>query len=191
MQKSILVIVSAALMSACSTTSHLTEAQVAQIKMCKSQLPVSKRLQLESVSTGCIVSYPIKRMINDKDPSPLLCLAGGASGFLLGESIAERKCAYLSKEQQLDGEIAHVEKLNQGMTTIFAQQSKDLKAFEGSAASLTQQKRADEQQQAQHRHQTHAHGAAGHPDPGSPRFKPLSHCLIPRPYRELYFSRRR
>ena len=71
-----------------------------------------------------------------------------------------------------------------------------LPLIDGVGPEVDQTTPADQQQQTQYRYQTQADGAAGHPDPGGPRFKPLTHCRFLDPYRaahhrELYFSRNR
>lgn len=144
---SLIILVGLALGSCATAPRYLTDEQAAKVQACKSTLPSSKRLKIEAVSTGCMASFAFNRMINSKDPSPLLCIAGGTTGFLLGESIAQRKCSYLTLQQQVDGEIAHAAKINAGMVQVFAQQAKDLALFGGLATSLSAQKASDEKQQ--------------------------------------------
>ena len=66
-----------------------------------------------------------------------------------------------------------------------------LPLIDGMGPEIDQTTPANQQQQTQYGHQTQADGAPRHPDPGGPRFKPLTHCRFLSPYRELYFSRNR
>ena len=149
MQKSLLVVcIMACCASACSSiSSKHTKAQAEQINQCKAELPVSKKVKMQSVTSGCLMSVAVSKMTGSNNPAPMLCLAGGTSGFLLGESIAERKCGYITLEEQLDGEISHAAKMNAGFSVVFMQQEMALKKHELSAAGLSTQKASDEQGQ--------------------------------------------
>ncbi|HPE60824.1 MAG: hypothetical protein KDI15_08490 [Thiothrix sp.] len=131
------------LLTSCSSTPPATGDQAEKIAMCKQQLPAARRIHTESVSMGCAASLAFNKMIGSNNPTPLLCFAGGTSGYLLGESIAERKCSYLTLEQQLDGEIAHAQKMNSGFQIVFAQQAKDLARYQAQAAALADSKAED------------------------------------------------
>lgn len=136
----------------CSTTTALDEKRAHTIQMCKQNLPASDKIKLQAVSTGCIASFAVSKAIGSNNPAPLICMAGGASGFLLGESIAERKCAYVTQADQLKGEIAHAKQMNTGFAMILAQQATELAAFELMLTGLKQQQaaqtRKSQQQQA-------------------------------------------
>ncbi len=132
-----LAMLAGSLLVGCSTMgSGMDEKQVAAIQMCQQKLPVSDKIKLQSVSMGCVASMAFYKAIGSNNPAPMLCMAGGASGFLFGESIAERKCAYITQEDQLKGEIAHAKKMNTGFAIVFAQQSQELAAFELMVAGL-------------------------------------------------------
>ncbi|MCB1622538.1 MAG: hypothetical protein KDI44_17580 [Thiothrix sp.] len=131
------------LLTSCSTAPLTTGEQAEKIAMCRQQLPAAQRIRTESVSMGCVASLAFNKMIGSNNPTPLLCFAGGTSGFLLGESIAERKCTYLTLEQQLDGEITHAQKMNGGFQTVFAQQAKELAQYQAQAAALADSKAED------------------------------------------------
>ena len=143
------VVLGVAFMSACSAPSKLTREQAEQVEMCKSQLPLSKKIKLQSVTSGCMLSMAFNKMIGSNNPAPMICMAGGGAGLLFGESIAERKCGYMTLENQLDGEIAHAEKMNAGFSIVFAQQALDLKQYEMMASGLAAQKASDEKSLAE------------------------------------------
>ncbi|MFZ1386077.1 MAG: hypothetical protein WBP46_01865 [Thiolinea sp.] len=129
-------------LTACSTTAPLDEQSANAIQMCKRNLPVSDKLKLQSVSVGCMASMALSKAIGSNNPVPLICMAGGASGFLLGESIAERKCSYITQADQLNGEIAHAKKMNAGFVVVLAQQTTELSAFELMLTELRNQQLA-------------------------------------------------
>lgn len=130
----------------CATTTSLDEQRSHKIQMCKQNLPASDKIKVQAASTGCIASFAFSKAIGSNNPAPLICMAGGASGLLLGESIAERKCAYVTQADQLKGEIAHAKQMNTGFAIVLAQQATELAAFESMLTGLQQQHAAQTNQ---------------------------------------------
>lgn len=133
----------------CTTTTPIDEKRAHAIQMCKQKLPANDKIKLQSVSFGCMASMAFSKAIGSNNPAPLLCMAGGASGFLFGETIAERKCSYVTQTDQLNGEIAHAKKMNAGFTMVFAQQTTELSKFELMLSGLRNQQAVDAAQAAQ------------------------------------------
>ena len=133
----------------CASTAPIDEKRANAIQMCKQNLPINDKIKLQSISVGCMASLALSKAIGSNNPAPLICIAGGASGFLFGESIAERKCGYITQADQLNGEIAHAKKMNAGFVIVLAQQTTDLAAFELMVAGLRSQQAADATQAAQ------------------------------------------
>jgi hypothetical protein len=113
-----------------------------EVQACIDKLPNSKLLKKQAVTTGCLVSMAFWKAIGQDNPVALVCVAGGGAGFLLGQSIAERKCSYRVLEEQLDGEIAHTEKVNMGFPILFAQKTTKLAEQETMVNTLLAQKKA-------------------------------------------------
>jgi len=137
------------ILTACATTATIDENRAYAIQMCKQNLPVAQKIKLQSVSIGCMASLALSKAIGSNNPASLICMAGGASGFLLGESIAERKCGYITQADQLNGEIAHTKQMNAGFAVVMAQQTTDLAAFELMVAGLRSQQTAAASQTTQ------------------------------------------
>lgn len=133
----------------CTTTTPMDEKRAQAIQICKQNLPTNDKIKLQSVSFGCMASMAFSKAIGSNNPAPLLCMAGGASGFLFGESIAERKCGYITQADQLNGEIAHAKKMNAGFAMVFAQQTTELSKFELILSGLRNQQTVDAAQTAQ------------------------------------------
>lgn len=130
----------------CATTTQFDEKRTHAIQMCKQNLPANDKIKLQAVSSGCIASFALSKAIGSNNPAPLICMAGGTSGWLLGESIAERKCAYVTQSDQLKGEIAHAKQMNTSFAIVLAQQATELAAFELMLAGLQQQQVAQTSQ---------------------------------------------
>jgi hypothetical protein len=122
--KSLFVVFCSSLIVGCSALPEkvaLTAEQAKSIEVCQVALPASKKIKKEAVTMGCLATLGFWKAIGQENPGALMCVAGGASGFLLGKSIAERKCAYLTLADQVDGEISHTAKMN-GMFPLFFQE---------------------------------------------------------------------
>lgn len=141
------------LIAGCSTApskSQQTPQQIADIDQCKSSLPSNKRIKKESITYGCLATLGFWKAIGQENPAAMICAAGGGAGFLLGDSIAERKCEYLDIASQLDGEIAHTSQVNTKFGFFFMEQDMQLKVHKSQAGALLQQnKQAAETQLAQ------------------------------------------
>lgn len=108
-----------------NTTEH-SATDREKIAQCKLQIPDQDRVKKEAVSSGCILGLAAWKAIGQNNPASLICMAGGGAGFLLGDSIAERKCHYITLEEQLDGEIAHASSMNSKFSIYLLQSKKDL-----------------------------------------------------------------
>lgn len=140
------------LLVGCATVAPVDEQRAQAIQACKQKIPAAEKIQVQSVSMGCMASMAFSKAIGSNNPAPLICMAGGASGFLLGESITERKCNYATQAEQLDGELAHAKKMNAGFAIVLAQKSTELSALELMAQGLKQQQAAASAQTEQSKH---------------------------------------
>ena len=137
------------ILAGCSTTGVLPPEQKRsaieqeQIAQCKKNVPDQDRVQKEAVTTGCITTMVAWRAIGQNNPAALICMVGGGTGFLLGESIAERKCAYLTEEERLNGEIAHASSMNSKFAIYSLQSKKDLALYEKQIKTLAAQRQAE------------------------------------------------
>jgi hypothetical protein len=104
----------------------LSVQQKQKIEQCKSNTSSSKKIKREAVTTGCLASLVFWKAIGQDNPAALICAAGGAAGFLIGSSVAERKCEYAVKENQVDGEIRHAASMNQKFALFFIEQEANL-----------------------------------------------------------------
>lgn len=143
------ILVCGSILTGCATATPIDEKRANAIQMCKQNLPANDKIQLQSVSFGCMASMAFSKAIGSNNPAPLLCMAGGASGFLFGESIAERKCSYVTQADQLNGEIAHAKKMNASFAMVFAQQTTELSKFELLLTGMRSQQVADAAQREQ------------------------------------------
>lgn len=128
--------------TACTSNTQKPEESASrqqEIQSCKDNLPASKRIKRESITFGCLATLAFWKSIGQENPAALICAAGGGAGFLLGESVAERKCEYLDLASQLDGEIAHAGKLNSTFGLFFLEQESNLKLQQAKAEALTSQ----------------------------------------------------
>ncbi len=100
----------------------ITQVQRQKIQQCRDNTPSSQKIKKESVALSCIASLAFSRMIGQTNPKALICVAGGAAGFLFGSSVAERKCEYSVLDNQLEGELAHAS----GMQKKFGSYLSDL-----------------------------------------------------------------
>lgn len=130
------------LITGCSgnpTKPQPTPQQIAAIAQCKSSLPSNKRIKKESITYGCLATLGFWKAIGQDNPAAMICAAGGGTGFLLGESVAERKCEYLDLASQLDGEIANTSQVNTKFGFFFMEQDMKLKANKSQADALLKQ----------------------------------------------------
>lgn len=135
-------LLSVSMISACSTTSSttkLTSEQQQQVQMCKQSVPASKKVKKEAVTWGCLATLAMWKSIGQENPAAMICAAGGGAGFLIGDSIAERKCEYLTLESQLDGEIAHAAKMNRSFGFYLIEQGLSLKLTKAQAEGVLKQ----------------------------------------------------
>lgn len=132
-------------LSACSTQTVTTP----EVAACKANIPLKKRITVKAVPTSCIVTAALYKSVGYEDPSILLCLAGGATSFLLGDSIETRRCSYRVFEDQLNGEIAHAQKMNKGFDVLFAQKAKEYKGYETQVKTVAQLQKVNEQETQQ------------------------------------------
>lgn len=109
-------------LSACSSQEKTSES----VQVCLDKLPNSQLVKKQGVTTSCMVTAALWKAIGQDNPASLVCLAGGGAGFLIGSSIAERKCHYRIAEEQLDGEISHAKKVNFGFNMLFLQKSEQI-----------------------------------------------------------------
>ncbi|WMP16592.1 hypothetical protein [Thiothrix lacustris] len=119
-----------------ATKSTITPEQEKDIQACKTNLPSSKKIKKEAVTYGCLASLAFWKAIGQENPAALMCVAGGGAGFVLGDSVAERKCSYLNIANQLDGEIAHTSKTNGTFALFFIEQDLNLKLQQAQAEAL-------------------------------------------------------
>jgi hypothetical protein len=110
------------LLSACSSQEKASE----RVQVCLDKLSNSQLVKKQAITTSCIVTAGLWKAIGQDNPASLICLAGGGAGFLIGSSIAERKCHYRIAEEQLDGEISHAKKVNFGFNMLFLQKSEQI-----------------------------------------------------------------
>lgn len=125
--------------TACTSNTHKPEESASHkqaIQACKDNLPASKKIKRDSITFGCLATLAFWKSIGQENPAALICAAGGGAGFLLGESVAERKCEYLDLASQLDGEIAHTSKLNSTFGLFFLEQESNLKLQQAKAEAL-------------------------------------------------------
>jgi len=125
----------------------ITQAQKQKIEQCKENTPSSKKIKKEAVAFSCIASLAISRLVGRHDHKALICVAGGAAGYLIGSSVAERKCEYSVKDNQLEGELSHAHDMKKKFATYMAvleskhkQQSGQVKAL----SALGAQGKADQ-----------------------------------------------
>lgn len=131
------VVCSMMFVAACSSSPQKPEESASrqqEIQACKDRLPASKKIRQDSIILGCAGPSIIGRLMDRKTYA---CVVGSGAGFLLGESIAERKCEYLNLTAQLDGEIAHTNQLNSNFGSVLADQESQLKRQQAEAKALT------------------------------------------------------
>lgn len=126
------------ILSACSQQTAPTEG----VQACLDKLPNSKLIKKQAVTTGCLLTAGFWKAIGQDNPASLVCMAGGGSGFLLGKSVAERKCSYRIIGDQIDGEIAHAQKVNLGFSMLLIEKAQNLATQEATVASLLAQHKA-------------------------------------------------
>ncbi len=134
----LLAIIATLVITACSSQ----EAPSKSVQACLDELPNSQLIKQQAVTTGCVVTAALWKAIGQDNPASLVCLAGGGAGFLIGKSIAERKCHYRIAEEQIEGEIAHAKKVNLGFTMLFLQTSESLLTKKAIVSSLVSQHKA-------------------------------------------------
>lgn len=98
----------------------ITQVQKEQIQQCRDNTPSSQKIKKESVAFSCIASLAFSRLIGQHNPKALICVAGGAAGFLFGNSVAERKCEYSVLDNQLEGELAHASGMQKKFKTYLS-----------------------------------------------------------------------
>jgi hypothetical protein len=118
----LLAIIVTLLITACSSQKVPSKS----VQACLDELPNSQLIKQQAVTTSCLVTAGLWKSIGQDNPASLICLAGGGAGFLLGKSIAERKCHYHIAEEQIKGEITHAQKVNLGFSFLFLQKSESL-----------------------------------------------------------------
>lgn len=128
-------------MGACTTQ----PATSPEIEACKAKIPVTKRTAIKAIPTSCLVKAALYKSIGKDDPSILMCAAGGAAGFMLGDSVDTRRCSYRIFEDQLNGEIAHTKKMNGNFATLLSQKQQQLSSQQAQIATLQQQKEHKQQ----------------------------------------------
>ncbi len=130
------------LLTACSTQQlvqkeNITQAQSQKIQQCKDNTPSSQKIKKEAVAFSCIASLAFSRMIGQSNPKALICVAGGAAGFLFGNSVAERKCEYSVLNNQLEGELAHASKMKENFSPYLLNLENKLNKQSSQVAALT------------------------------------------------------
>ena len=120
-------------LSACTTQQQVPSESV---QACVDKLPNSQLIKKQAVTTGCIVSAAIWKATGIGNPTVLICLAGGGAGYLIGKSVAERKCGYRIAGKQLASEIAHIQRINRNFPVLFMGKSKQLATQQAMVASL-------------------------------------------------------
>lgn len=131
------IVCSMMLITACSNSPQKPKESASrqqEIQACKNNLPASKKIKQDSIVLGCAGPSIIGRLMDHKTYA---CVVGSGAGFLLGESVAERKCEYLNLAAQLDGEIAHTNQLNSNFNSVLQEQESKLKRQQAEAKALT------------------------------------------------------
>lgn len=135
-------------LSACTTQPVTTP----KIEACKAQVPLNKRTAIKAIPTSCLVKAAIYQSIGKEDPSILMCAAGGAAGFMLGDSIDTRRCGYRVFEEQLNGEIAHAKKMNRNFSLLLIQKTQQLHSQKAQITTLQKQKDSNQLSLQQKKH---------------------------------------
>lgn len=139
--KPLVLLITTSLLVSCSNqvavgNGDLNLAEKNSIKQCTSNLPASKKIKLQAVSAGCVASLALSKALGQSNPAALICMAGGAAGYMLGKSVAERKCGYISAEKQIQSELAHSRKVNANFANLLMEQQKNIRALDSKAADL-------------------------------------------------------
>ncbi len=119
--------------SACTTQQQVSSESV---QACVAKLPNSQLIKKQAITTGCIVSAVIWKTTGIGSPTVLVCLAGGGAGYLLGKSIAERKCSYRLEGDQINKEISHIESINRNFPVLYTDKAKQLVKQQATVSSL-------------------------------------------------------
>ena len=137
------LLLTASILTGCSNQvspgNDLTIAEKNSIQQCINNLPASKKIKLQAVSTSCITTFAISKAIGQNNPAALICMAGGTAGFMLGKSVAERKCSYISAEKQIQSELTHAKKINSNFSNLFIEQEKNIRGLDARAVYLLNQ----------------------------------------------------
>lgn len=135
------------ILSSCTadvTLQGLTEQQKSQARQCRASTPQSKKIQRNGSVLGCLSSLALSRMAGFEQSATLICASGGLAGYLIGHNVAERRCEYITLERQLDGEIRHLEQMNQRFELLLLEQQANLRLLDDTVKGL-----AEKQKQSQ------------------------------------------
>ena len=116
----------------------LTYEQKQQARQCRKHNPQSLKLQRHGSVAGCLSSLALTQLTGFKSSAALICSGGGLAGYLIGRSVAERRCEYITLERQLDGEIQHLLEMNQRFELLLLEQKANLKLLNDKVNLLKQ-----------------------------------------------------